>query len=230
MILIGLTGYFLWGGAWFFLLLLGLSYLPALLAGILLIGWKFSAIAGTFLPNGTVAENLVLGGFINLFLLGLGWIGFYKNEKLKPFWKQALFFIPVAILSGKYTFHAIPFLTIGVMALFQKGTTYQKTVLITASLIMFLMISYNITTTFPKPGTLESVQYGIQLAEKDQKQLLHDWDLGYYVEFYGFDTNFKGGIPNPDYNHARNAVMISQLDLNFPVVKDFGNYKVYEVD
>lgn len=227
LLLILFTGYFIWGGAWIFLIILGLSFSPALIAAIIVLSIKFKNIIGTLLPNFITAENLLFGGIINLLVLNIGWQGFRINKKLHPLLLQALFFIPIAILSGKYAYHAIPFLCLGVVGLFEKATTQWKIGIIAAGFTMLLIISSGLLTTFPKQGTLESVEFAIKSAKDENKQLLNDWDLGYYVEFYNYDTNYKGGIPNPDYNKAKNAIIVSQLDLNFEKIKNFGNYTVY---
>lgn len=228
LILILLTGYFLWGGAWLFLILLGLSYLPALLVAIVVIGINFHAIIEAILPNAIVAENTIFGGMFTLFLLCIGWLGYYYNKKLQPLQKQAFLFIPLAILNGKYAYQAIPFLALGFAGMREKLIPYWKLVTITAAIVMFFIICYGMTQTFPKPGTLESVEYAVNLAKSENKQLLNDWDLGYYVEFYDYHTKFKGFLPNPDYNYGINVVMVTQFDLNFPLKKNFGLYKVYE--
>lgn len=223
------VGATLWGGAWLYLFAFW-NYGPSLLIGIITLALNFNTIIGTLLPNAIVAENMILGGFISIFALNIGWFGFKDKELRKKFLPQLVFFAGIVLISGKYAYHAIPLLCLGCVGLWKSLNPVGKNCLIAAALVMFFLISANIYSTYPKEGTLESVQYGIELAEKQQKQLLNDWDIGYYLEFYSYDTNFKGGIPNPDYNKARNAIIISQLDLNFPIKKEFGSYRIFEVD
>ena len=234
VLLVLFTGYFIWGGAWFFLFALGIMCLPILLIGLLVLGLNFSRIASTILPNTIVMENMLFSGFICLFFACIGWVGLKKNVKLEKLMPLALFFIPIAFLSGKYAYHALPILAIGVAGvydLFEGKLEKLKIPLLAGTLTMFFILStYGIYTTFPKQGTLESVNHALQLGKDKNKQVLNDWELGYFLEFQKYPTKYKGFLPNPDYNNAKNAIIVSQFDLNFKKIKNYGLYTIYEVD
>ncbi len=211
------VGIFIWKGALLYLAAYSFFFLFALITlviSLLYIG--FGAIKG-LLGNKLVNENL---NVFNLFLSpnsgisqlsfghGLGFLGIYLYTR--KIWLFVPFLI-ATLINIKWTIHLSPFLGIGLMLLVidaenfitKKGIVFKEWwannyfVEIFVGLSLFFTIALSVMLLFQVPysAQVEAVQFTVEQANGEL--ISNDWSYGYWIFFFGGDTNtFGGGWPS----------------------------------
>ena len=245
VVLVLFTGIFVWKGALLYLIAYSFFFVFALItlvASLLYIG--FGAIRG-LLGNRLIGENL---NAFDLFLSpnsgisqlsfghGLGFLGIYLYTR--KVWLVVPFFIAM-LINIKWTIHLSPFLGIGLMLLvadannyrIKKGIVFKEWwannhfVEIFVGLSLFFTIALSIMLLFqaPNPSQVEAIQFAVE--ESNGGLISNDWSYGYWIFFFGGDTNtFGGGQPhyteswpnkillteNPEENH--NCILLRKWE------------------
>lgn len=217
VVLVLFTGIFIWKGALLYLVAYSFFFVFALItlvASLLYIG--FGAIKG-LVGNRIINENL---NVFDLFLSpnsgisqlsfghGLGFLGIYLYTR--KVWLFVPFFIAM-LINIKWTIHLSPFLGIGLMLLvadannyrIKKGIVFKEWwannyfIEIFVGLSLFFTIALSIMLLFqvPNPAQVEALQFAVE--QSNGEVISNDWSYGYWVFFFGGNTNtFGGGQPS----------------------------------
>ncbi len=217
VVLVLFVGIFIWKGALLYLVSYSFFFLIALIAlvgSFLYIG--FGAIKG-LAGNTLISENL---NVVNLFLSpnsgisqlsfghGLGFLGIYLYTR--KIWLFLPFFVAM-LINIKWTIHLAPFFGVGLMLLvvdannyrIKKGIVFKEWwannlfVEIFVGLSLFFTVALSVMLLFQVPysAQIEAVEFAVQ--EANGETLSNDWSYGYWIFFFGGDTNtFGGGWPS----------------------------------
>ncbi len=235
VVLVLFVGISIWKGALLYLVAYSFFSVFALILlvfSLLYIG--FGAIRG-LLGNTIVNENL---DAFSLFLSpnsgisqlsfghGLGFAGIYLYTR--KIWLFIPFFLAM-LINIKWTIHLSPFFGIGLMLLVldaknyitKKGIVFKEWwannyfVEIFLGLSLFFTIALSVMLLFQVPysGQVEAVQFAVQEAHGET--ISNDWSYGYWIFFFGGDTNtFGGGWPSYTENWSNRILLTENPEGN----------------
>lgn len=207
-------GVLLWGGGiyylWFFSLL-NFYLWPVFLYLSYLFGLDLLA---NLMPQMQIFESNFLLSLMFL-MYYVFWIAFVKNY---DFFERNLFalLLIVGILSPKLLVLAIPFLALFLVKVFQDFGK-KREVLIWYAIIMVLIallgfLPFDAVKIGPKYYEHQAVLDTIELSQDLNKSFVNDWSLGHLFWFYGAETSFHSGFPNPDYENGEGeSVVLSRF-------------------
>ena len=231
-----------WKGSIIYLIPMGLTsliaFIPLMGTLVVLGSYEFAMVVFPVLFHKVqVLENLPLiaaavWGFL---LIGLIEI---KRIKEKPFVSFGLIFIGMALLNAKFAIHAIPFLAIATMLLFERLAESNK--IKEGNKAVFLLgmtcfiIVYSATALFqtmPTQDTWNAIDYAIEQSELIGKPVKGDWSIGYFLEFKGLDVNgVKSGVKEQNYSNSI-AIVFNEIEVkefNCMQLKKFDGIKIFD--
>lgn len=174
--------------------------------------FAFTALAflynrvGMILPNQAVQENTpIFGVFYQAFLL---FGARYVPKKL--LWATG-FFLIVAFLNAKYAIHLVPFLSVGVVFLFNEKNISFKALAIAGPAIVILFLALFVPTYPPTVEQASAVKLAIQ--EVKGEVVYNDWAWGHVIEYYGGRPLAKGGGEQPDLN-CSGCVVLTRKEID----------------
>lgn len=236
VVLVVFTGALIWKGALLYLVAYTFFFVTSLVilyASLYYIG--FGAMHA-LLGNDLIQENM------NAFLLstlgprtlglghGLGLIGLYLFTR-----RQFLFvpFLIAMLFNAKWAIHLSPFLGIGIMLMvsdlhgfvLRKGIVFKewyankhfKEMFLVLALFSTIALGVGLLFQSPNPSQLEAVQFAVEEAQGEK--IDNDWSYGYYIMFFGGDTNtFGGGWPR--YTASYNdKILLTENPRPFPTCR-----------
>lgn len=182
-----------WGGSLYFLVAYALSSIVNLVVlgvpTLVLFGRKlFDSVYS--MPAVLEAQPLV--GLKYPFLL---WIGILKLPLNLTM--QLLFFIALGSFRVKFIFLVVPFLAVGTVILYEKTIKNLPTTRFILCLIALIMLFVAGSSVFWQPPfdyDWEAVNYAVNASKAigNEGYVLNDWTHGYWVEFAGGKTEYKG--------------------------------------
>lgn len=199
-----LLGGLFWGGVVYVAAVWGLAFVAGWLAIPLVLAYFLfpSSVVGFLVPS-LVVESMFGLGLLDLFVLVVFLpfcLDFREGEVFLPLGLLVGFLF--VLLQGKFVFVLIPFVLLGIVRFVslieQKG--HSMNLLIPLS--FFMLFCMNVAFFYAEPSVEQMflVKDSVKMAEDNNLQLYNDWSYGYWVNYYNYDTNFRGSFPDPDYN------------------------------
>ena len=210
--LVLITGALLWKGALLYLVVYSFFFVLGIIVLYSVLYYIGFGAMHALLGNNLIQENV--NGFLSLlqpgtlgFGHGIGLLGMYiLNRRI---WLVIPFFVAM-LLNIKWAVHLSPFLGLGLMFLvvdinnfrIRKGIVFREAwankhfinIFIVLALVSTSTLSIGILLQPPYDSQLEAVEFAVQQAEG--KKIDNDWSYGYYIMYFGGDTNtFGGGWP-----------------------------------
>jgi len=149
-----------------------------------------------------------------------GMIGLMKIPK-KVFW-LAVFWVCLGVLNPKFSFHAIPFLAIGLMSIFSEAVEKGKKVRVgrvefepvVAILVLVFAASVlgsglAVLANPPQPYHFEAVDLAVSVAKDNNVVFWNDWGFGYWIHFRGKWTESYGGYKERNEFSDGNVVILA---------------------
>lgn len=244
--LTGVAGLF-WKGSILFLLAYAVTFLPALIALLVIVflflNNNFGALVDAVWPNELVAENRPLIGIIQQWLLLSGFGGFFRVLPWQ-FWFVTL----LAVANEKFAFILSLMLSLGLVVWLEKVLEKKSGFNVLERFVhenwkaavflwvgaMLLTTSYQITGLPPYPSQIDAVKDVVRIA--DGNQIFNDWSYGHYIIYYGGLPSHAGGGPDFFPYLSPNAYFLTERDLDklggCDLVRDYGqgfeeNVKLY---
>lgn len=156
----------------------------------------------TFFPsNSLVLELRPFGGLSSLFLLVffVPFIFLVKNKKVIGL---SVVSLGLFLWNAKFFIFLMPFIAISIGLVLEKLHN-KKEYINTAWLVCFILIfSVNLSLFMQEPQQIQFdlLSKGIEFAEKEDLPIYNDWSYGHWIEYLGYETKYKSGGHNPDYN------------------------------
>ena len=199
-----LAGLF-WSGVWYVGAVWGLAFCLGLLTLPFFVGFFvfYDNVVGFLIPT-NVSESLLGVGLLDLFVLVVFLpfcVWFRDKEIFLPLGLfVGLFFV---ILQGKLVFILVPFVLLGIVRFIELVEEKGYCLNLLIPLSFFMLFCMNIAFFYAEPSVEQMffIQDSIKISKDQNLKLYNDWSYGYWLNYYGQDTNFKGGFPNPDYNN-----------------------------
>ena len=158
----------------------------------------------TFIPSGGALELKLFGGLSSLFLfvLVIPFIFLIKNNKIRFL---SSIFLLMFLFNAKFFIFLVPLICLGIGFILQKAYETEKYTKTLWLMCFFLIISVNVALFLnqPQQNQFDLIQDGINLAEKEEIPIFNDWSYGHWLEFHKYETKFKSGGNNPDYNSLK---------------------------
>jgi len=151
-----------------------------------------------------VAEEIPLIGLVYIIHI----LHFWKKIP-QPFFLYGLFFLGLGILKSKYLFLATPFL---LMALIQKEKTIglwleskrfsNRIEIVPIVFVIIFGLGFVLTgvSMYPTQNDFIEMQGAIDYATDNNIPLVNEWGSGWYFAYLGFETKYRMGPPDPDWN------------------------------
>jgi len=216
---------FFWGGTAYFLFVLAPIFFWTIVPFLLVVYFEWNALILPF-RSSEVMESRLFSAFFDLFglILVVPFIFRCKNWWIWFSFGVALIFVAI---QGKFVAFLLPFFIIGLgnawLILEKRGFSAFNVLLV----CFFLIIGWNVAIFMQQPTSIEwgKISEVIQLQKDTNYPLYNDWSFGYWLIHKGYDTNFKGGFPNPDYNQLQKPfVALTQEELPCKKVSEYTNY------
>ena len=215
-----LAGFF-WGGVWYVGVVWGLAFCCGWLALPFVLGYfVFGEYIFGFLIPTNVSESLLGVGLLDLFLLVVFLpfsLWFREKELFLPLGLVVgLIFV---VLQGKLVFILVPFVLLGIVRFIVLVEEKGHNLNILIPLSFFMLFCMNIAFFYAEPSTEQMVfvQDSIKISKDYNLPLYNDWSYGYWLNYYGQDTNYRGSFPNPDYNNVQKP-FIALSDHNLTTI------------
>lgn len=215
--LFGLSGLF-WAGSAYVLVSWGI-WLES--------GWLLLPFVGSFFVFGesaigflkplSVSESVFGWGLLDLFLLVFV-LPFSLSFGVGEYFLVLGLLVGIifSLLQGKLIVVLVPFVLLGLLKSIElienKGLCLNM--LIPCSFFMLLCMNIAFYYAEPNVNQMDLVADSIRTQKDLNIPLYNDWSYGYWLQYKGFDTNFKGSPPNPDYARLPIPVLILS-DQNF---------------
>jgi len=129
----------------------------------------------------------------------------------------------VAVLIPKFALFCLPFVALGLVNMIDKVEKEDKYIKVRRHLpnftlfclIMCFLFAYIGFSAVPSSEQLQQDKEAIQLAQDLNINLYNDWDYGWHLTYLGYNTTYRAGYPNPDYNNLQKPyIALTTQDLN----------------
>jgi hypothetical protein len=218
LLFIGIAG-LVWKGAILYLLILGFSFLPALLLSVGIILFVGFGSLAVFLPNPIVKESAAFVIGLKQFLL---WVSIPSGAF---FWPETLFLLAIGLLNGKFFFLVVPLLAIGAMQFYVKQHKIVKICLLVVGFMLYFGFLWQIITPQLSQSDWKAMQFAIDESVRQGLPLQNDWSLGYQIAWLGgIPGQWGGGWVN---TFKPNSIVISQFKQDCIHLFGFENYKYH---
>jgi hypothetical protein len=202
-------------------------FLAALLISGAFLFWR---IVYLLTPNLQIAEFVPFVGITVIFMYCLGFIKAHKKMELimvfalilnqSKFIFLAPFFFPISIIKS------CEWIDSKTKKQELKGFIYKFVIGFSILLVIgYSVLSYEYP---PTQGNAELVKFSVQYQKDSNLPLYNDWSLGWHTQFYGYQTKFKGSLPNPDYNYDFNYLALTRQPLDCKIIKTIEDYNLYK--
>ncbi len=207
----------IWQGSFFFLIALASISIPifiigalTMLTGIVTPDLIFKNLL-SFMFFDQVGENAPIIGFIILLSLNLVLVSIKKELK-----GPTIIVLFIALLNVKLGWFAIPILALSFPNLIQKIETLKGKVM-TEKFVKFVVFIAIITSMmaagvilvkpFPTYEMMQGSQDLVELTQEQHLILLNDWQMGYFVKYFGGEPSNLGQPSGFDYQ--KNSAILS---------------------
>jgi hypothetical protein len=221
--LLGCTALF-WRGAYIYIFLLASYWIIAAIASIpafiLKAEWWINYFTQGLAAH-PIQENLWGFGVFHQWLLLLGTL--CSCRKLFP---AIAFTLIITFFSQKYTLYAVPFLACGLLIWvgdneeirLGKGLFYPRIMVAAVAIGLIAFTLINLANLYPTNNEVAAFKETAFLAGGGG--VVNDWGDGWWLKYYGIDTNYFGGASYPDYNNWR-GLALTREDTNCSKIRDW---------
>lgn len=187
----------------------------------ILFQWDYLLRSFEINPLYWVAEEIPLLGLIYIIHIFHFW-----RKIPQPFFWYGLGLLTLGLLKSKFLFLATPFLFLALIqkeksvGLWLKSKRFpEKKLRIDVWLFVIIFgvgLIFSGVSLYPTQSDLLEMQEAIVFSEDNNLLLFNEWGSGWYFEYLGFETIYKMGPPNPDWNSLDKPYLAysRQEDLN----------------
>ena len=219
-----------------------ITYVPSILGGIALgflvpvLGLPVLGLIGLFfwVGIGYLGNSLTRAGLVSEEMLGFGvpWIALllpFVFDLPKKLRLPTIFLLVMGFVKAKFMLFAVPFLAFGVVEADEKFRHHKWWPnLIVVGLVFSCVFAFMAFNTAPNLTDFNQIKDAIKLSADLNVPLYNDWSIGWWVWYAGYDTNFKAGYPNPDWNKLeRPFVALTKEELACELQNKQANTKIF---
>jgi len=194
--------------AWFFLVIIGFLFFQ----------WSYLVRSFNFDFIMLVAEEIPLIGLVYIIHV----LHFWKKIP-QPFLLYGLLFLGLGILKSKYLFLATPFLLMGLIqkeksvGLWLESKRFSNKIEI-VPVVFVVVFGFGLilsgVSMFPTQIDFVEMQQAIDFATDNNIPLVNEWGSGWYFVYLGFETKYKIGPPDPDWNNLDKPFVAYSRDFD----------------
>lgn len=190
---------------------LTMTWLPAFLITLIIVGFLFNNLIGAIIPNFLIQENVPAGILgIGIFLPELLLLGYLKKpnelKSLLVFWTVIVF------LNAKFLIHLLGVLSVSFVDYYVKAGAYLRKFLLVCTFLVIVLSCLQIQGIAPNEKHWKAIDFAEQLSLETGKPLKNEFTFGYWMQFKGLKPTAFGGLgATQDYS---DSVVLSSIPLN----------------
>ena len=145
--------------------------------------------------------------FVGLSTLFLGFVFIFPYFFQKSWWLLlvGVVFLVFGLLSSHLTIFMLPIVVLGIAQFIQLARSKQWDTknIILPCIILIIALNYALIVAVPTTNDLGLIQETIELHKKTNYPIYNDWSYGHWLQYYDYETIFRSGGEDPDYNSLK---------------------------